>query len=163
MTQPKQLQQVRGGVMLAGALRAHALRRATGRSLPELPVAANVTLLDHWRQQWLALADQCGFQRLPVRVMVDHSLPLSSAAARQGPIELSIEQDPFAYRGPGGLLSDVARHYEADDRLLVVNASQLLSQPFPALVRALAQKEADVSVLAQPDGAPAGVMLVRCG
>jgi NDP-sugar pyrophosphorylase family protein len=160
---PEQLKQVRAAIMLAGALRAHELRRAARRSLLELPVAADVTLLDFWRRQWLSLATQTACQRLPVRVMVDHSLPLSSATARHGPIELSIEQDPVAFRGPGGLLRDVAEHYDDDDRLLVVHAAQLMSQPLTRLAEALAHKDADVAVLAQPDGAPAGMTLLRCG
>jgi hypothetical protein len=148
--------------MLAGALRTDPFRQATQRSLLELPVTAERTLLDHWRRCWSALAEDMGWPRLPVRLMVDHSLPLTSAVMREGAVELNIEQDPFAYRGPGGLLSDLAATYDDDDYLLVVTSSQLLSEPLGPIVEALAERGADVAMLAQPDGAPAGMMLIRC-
>ena len=122
----KTLSGVRAVVMLAGSVRANQLRKATGRSPLEMPVSSNRTVLDEWREQLTAVAEQAGLRELPVRIMVDQSSPLErTSRPSDGPVRLQVERDPSAYRGTGGLLSDLSREYPDDARLMVVHASQL--------------------------------------
>lgn len=154
---------VRAVVMLAGSVRANQLRKATGRSPLEMPVGSNTTVMDHWCGQLAQLADHAGLAELPVRVMVDQSSVLERASKSHGPVRLRVEHDPSAYRGTGGLMSDLAREYPDDARLMIVHASQL---PFEPLAEVLAERvdpTADVTILSDQDGTPSGVMLIRCG
>lgn len=157
------LTDLRAIVLLAGSVRANQLRKATGRCALELPVGSNRTVLDCWREQLVSMAEQLGLTQLPVRVMVDHNSAMQPGVSQHGPIQLSVENDPSALRGTGGLLSDVAAEYGDDDLILVSHASQLLFEPLRDLAGALAQVRADVSMVCAADGTPSGLTLIRCG
>ena len=157
------LQQLRAVVLLGGTVRASALQKVTHRALVDLPVTPGMTVLQWWHRQFCAVAAAIGQQPLTVRLVTDRSAPTPRALGTDGPVNLRIEQDPSEFRGTGGLLSDLARQYDDDDRLLVVNAGQLLWDPMPGMVEALASVDAEVSILAQPDSTPSGLFLIRCG
>lgn len=157
------LNQLRAVVLLAGAVRPSPLQKVTGRALVDLPVTQGMTVLQWWHRQFAALAEALGQQPLLVRLVTDRSAPTPRALGADGPVNLRIEQDPFEFRGTGGLLSDLARQYEDDDRLLVVNAGQMLWDPMPPMVETLGSVDADVTLLVQPDGTPSGLTLIRCG
>ncbi len=158
-----QLSDLRAVVLLAGSVRANQLRKATGRGSLEMPVGSNRTVLDCWREQLVAMAEQTGIENLPVRVMVDQGSGMRPGVTQHGPIQLSIETDPSDFRGTGGLLSDIARNYGDDDLVLVAHASQLLFEPLRDLAGAMADLHADVSMVCAGDGTPGGLTLLRCG
>lgn len=154
---------IRAVVVLAGSVRQTPLRRRSGRSPLAMPVGANRTVLDCWREQLTALAKSLELEHLPVRVMVSSDCGLSPITDRFGPVELSIEVDPSAFRGTAGLLSDVARAYEDDDQLLVIHGGQLLFTSLTQVTHELARCDAMVGMATCPQGVPSGVMLMRCG
>lgn len=154
---------LRAVVLLAGSVRANQLRKATGRCALEMPVGNNRSVLDCWREQLVTMAEQLGIDNLPVRVMVDQASGMTPGVSRHGPVQLSIEIDPGEFRGTGGLLSDVAREYRDDDLILATHASQLLFEPLAGLAEAMAEVEADVSMVCSAEGTPSGLMLLRCG
>ncbi len=157
------LERLRAVILLAGSVRASAWRRAVGRFLLELPIDRQHTVMDCWHGQFSDLAQRLGVERLPVRVIVDRSTPMPASNRWNGTCEVRFEQDPFEYRGTGGLLSDLARQYEDDDVLLVVHAAQVLFDPLSGVVEALGEAAADVTLASERDGSPSGLMLVRCG
>ena len=159
----RQLSRLRAVVLLAGSVRANHLRKATGRCSLEMPVADDRRVLDCWREQLVTLAEQAAIQTLPVRVMIDQGSRMRTGVSRHGPVQLRIENDPSEFRGTGGLLSDLAREYNDDDLILVTHASQLLFEPLAELAGALAEAEADVSMICGRQGEPAGLTLLRCG
>lgn len=157
------LSELRAVVLLAGSVRANQLRKATGRCALEMPVGNHRSVLDCWREQLVTMAEQLGIDHLPVRVMVDQSSGMKPGVTRHGPVQLSIEIDPSEFRGPGGLLSDLAREYRDDDLILVTHASQLLFEPLADLSEAMAGVESDVAMVCSALGTPSGLMLMRCG
>jgi hypothetical protein len=77
-------------------------------------------------------------------------------------VEVIVERDLSPYRGTGGVLRDLSAEYGDEDVLLVANAAQALLLPLPDLALALADFNADVSLISHADGTPSGLMLVRC-
>lgn len=157
------LRNLRAVILLAGTVRANAMRRGVNRFLLELPIDHHRSVMDGWHAHLLSLAQRFEIDRLPVRVIVDRSTPTPAANKWNGRCEVTFEQDPFEFRGTGGLLCDIARQYEDDDYLLIVNAPQLLYEPLSILAESLGQLESDVALVRQPDGTPGGIMMVRCG
>ncbi|MEM8781450.1 MAG: hypothetical protein AAGE65_01220 [Planctomycetota bacterium] len=152
-----------GVVILAGSVRANQLRRATGRSPLEMPIGSSRTVMHEWCDRLSETAEAAGIAELPVRVMVDQGASPDPCAEHHGPLRIRVERDPSAYRGTAGLLHDLAREYPDDAKLLVLHASQL---PFTSLSQALGYEHAvssDVTIVADPDGGPSGIMLLRCG
>lgn len=146
-------------VLLSGSLRASGLGRLP-RSLLDLPLDERTTVLTAWRHQAADLAGALG-RTVPVRLLVDQSGALPAAdASDEG--AFSIERDPLAYRGTGGVLRDIAEHYDDGSYLLVLSAAQLLLEPLSALARQLADVGGDVSLVAHDDATPSGVTLLRC-
>ena len=158
-----QLSDLKAVVLLAGSVRANQLRKATGRGALQMPVGDNRSVLDCWREQLVTMSEQLGMAQLPVRVMVDKGSNLKPGIRQYGPVQMSIELDPSELRGTGGLLSDLAADYEDDDLILVTHASQLLFEPLAELAGALAEVEADLSMICSAQGTPSGLMLIRCG
>jgi len=152
---------IRAVVLLAGSVRATNLRKATDRFVMDLPVTAQKTILDCWHEQLDDLAFELGLDHLPARVMIDRSSNTTTDRPTQSRVQ--IEQDPGAFRGTGGLISDVAKEYADDEYIILANAAQLLLTPLPRLVEAMAEKQADVTLLCDKDNRPSGMTLIRCG
>jgi len=159
----QQLGRVRAVVLLAGSVRATSLRKATDRFVMDLPIDAQKTVLDSWHDQLDDLAFELGLDHLPARVMIDRCSSTSKHTDRPGPTRVQIQQDPLAFRGTGGLVSDIAKEYGDDDYLILANAAQVLLTPLPRLVEAMAEKHADVTLLCDKDHRPSGITLIRCG
>lgn len=157
------LSDLRAVVLLAGDVRTNTLRKLTGRASPSLPVGANRTVLDCWKEQLITLAETLGIQQLPVRVLISRNSGLTPRTERFGPVLLSIEYDPSSFRGTAGLLSDIARSYEDNDQLLVTSAGQILFEPLIRIAMDLYTAGGDFTLGIDPDGVPSGLMLFRCG
>jgi hypothetical protein len=143
-------------------VRPSTLSIATGRSVLDLPLDANATLLNNWLSQAADLSRVAGTDRIPVRILVNHASlePLSADERFFG--SFRVERDLSEYRGTGGVLRDVAADYADDDLILVANAAQILLDPLAAVATALERKGGDVCLVSHEDGTPSGVMLVTC-
>lgn len=157
------LSDLRAVVLLAGDVRTNTLRKTTGRASPSLPVGANRSVLDCWREQLITLAETLGIEQLPVRVLISRNSGLTPRTERFGPVLMSIEYDPSSFRGTAGLLSDIARTYNDDDQLLVTSAGQILFEPLIRIALDLYNAGGDFTLGIDPNGVPSGLMLFRCG
>jgi N-acetylglucosaminyldiphosphoundecaprenol N-acetyl-beta-D-mannosaminyltransferase len=156
------LHRLRALVLLGGSVRPTDLGSATCRSVLDLPLDENGSILTGWLDQAAELARSVGIEKLPVRVMVNHTSiePASADARHYGAFR--VERDRSEYRGTGGVLRDVANDYADDDLIVVANAAQVLLDPLPSIVAALDRAGGDVTVVAHQDGTPSGIMLVAC-
>lgn len=158
-----QLHQLRAVVLLAGSVRPSRLRRASGRTLLDLPVTPSHSVLGRWCDELTRVTEARGLDHLPVRVMFDHAAPSPRTPEDHSRVELRIEKDPYDFRGTGGLLCDLAREYDDDDYILVANASQVLLEPVAGVVNDLFEINADVAMICMHDGTPSDFILMRCG
>jgi hypothetical protein len=156
------LEKIRAVVLLGGQLRPSPLMQAVDRSVLDLPLLEDRTLLNHWLTDIAHLREFAKLERLPARLLVsrDADEPFSVVPSLRD--MLRIERDASEYRGTGGVIADVARAYDPDDFLLVAHAAQLLLEPLHALAMALDHKRSDVAMIAHADGTPGGLMLIRC-
>lgn len=156
---------LRALVMLAGSVSPGRMLQRIGRSLFELPLEKNCTILDGWCREAVEVAGNFGLPTLPVRVLIDRGSPEPATPA--GPsAELSpvtIERDPRELRGTGGVLRDISTGYDDDDVLIVANAAAVPMLPLREVVEALLATDGDVSIVSHQDGAPSGIMVLRCG
>jgi hypothetical protein len=134
------LSRLKALVLLGGHVRPTPLSTSTDRSLLDLPLGEEGSVLNHWLGHASALATAVGMSRLPVRVMVDRNSPepISSELKYFG--SFRVERDRSDYRGTGGVLGDLAVEYDDDDLILVANASQVLIDPLVMLASTLEQK-----------------------
>ena len=152
-------------VLLAGQVRPTDLCAALQRSLLDLPVDAERTVLDVWRRQTHLLAEALGVERLPVRIMVNQQAvrPGVDPPLPGSRVNMRLELDAGEYRGTGGVLRDLAEAYEDDDRIVVANGGQLMAEPLAETVASLLRAGGDVSLISHTDGTPTGLMVIRCG
>jgi hypothetical protein len=161
---------LRAVVLLAASLRPTPLTAAIGRSLLDLPIERDRTLLDLWSEHVGSLAASIGTAPLPLRILRDGDTPAARPSAGAG-AAVSVEVDPAEYRGTAGVLRDVTGGYDDADRVLVVNAAQYLVEPLRETAVLLETVGGGggigggggVSMVAHEDGTPSGAMLVTCG
>ena len=120
-------------VLLGGNVRTSRFGQAIGRSILDLPVEKDQSLLGFWQSQAKDLVRKLGRERLAMRLMLDRGATEPAATTPVESVVLSVERDPYAFRGTGGVLRDLAIAYNDDDYLLVANAGQLLSEPLTDL------------------------------
>ena len=155
------LGRIRAVVLLGGSVTRVPLSAATGRTLLELPLESGRSILDDWQRHVSELACLLERDSLTVRLLLERS-SLALPFLLDPRVDLRVEHDPRPYRGTGGLLRDLAEEYDDDDVLLVGSAAQVLIEPLPDLVRAMAVTGADVCVVSHADGTPSSLLLVRC-
>jgi N-acetylglucosaminyldiphosphoundecaprenol N-acetyl-beta-D-mannosaminyltransferase len=156
------LKRLRGLILLGGSVRPSPLSAAAGRSVLDLPLDVNGSILNFWLAQGLEVADMAGLEKLPVRVLVNHASREPTSAADRYFGTFRVERDLSEYRGTAGVLRDVAADYADDDFILVANACQVLLDPLTAITAALARQGGDVNLVAHDDGTPSGVQLLAC-
>ncbi len=157
------LSRITAAILLCGGVRPTKLSSSIGRSILELPIESNRTLLDDWHDQMKDLARLVDRKGLPVRAIMGGEGEIPAAPVSTGEVVFTVERDPNTFRGTGGVLHDISRGYPEDEYLLVANGAQLLMRPLDELVESLGRCGGDVSVVAHRDGTPSGLMLVRCG
>jgi N-acetylglucosaminyldiphosphoundecaprenol N-acetyl-beta-D-mannosaminyltransferase len=158
----RSLHKLRAMVLLGGSVRPTPLTNSIGRSVLDLPLDGDGSILNHWLAHARELARHAGLEQLPVRVLVNQNSPEPSSAAPRYEGMFRVERDLSEYRGTGGVLRDLAADYADDDLILVANAAQILMDPLAAIAMALDRKAGDFSLVSHNDGTPSGVMLVRC-
>lgn len=156
------LSRLRALVLLGGSVRPSPLAQVSGRSVLDLPLDENGTVLNHWIENAAELAKAVGLDKLPVRVLVNQSSPEPTSAAPKHYGAFRVERDASEFRGTGGVLRDLATDYGDDDLILVANAAQVLLDPLPTIVAAMTRKPGDVAVISHEDGTPSGLMLITC-
>lgn len=154
------LSRLKAVVLLGGHVRPTPLSLSIGRSLLDLPLDENGSVLNHWLNHAGDLARTVGLDKLPVRVMVDRNSPEPISAAVKYYGTFRVERDQSEYRGTGGVLRDLAQNYEPGDLILVANAAQILLDPLSLLASMMDQRNGEVSVISHRDGIPSGIMLV---
>lgn len=150
-------------ILLDGSVRPNPFAAAIGRSLLNLPVDDNLTVLGHWREQAERFARTVRFDRLPMRVFIDRNAPEPKDLSLVERIPVEIDRDPVDFRGSGGLLRDIAVDYRDDDFLLVASGTQILQEAMTDVIQRLLSLRADVAMVAHRDGTPGGMTIVRCG
>lgn len=155
------LRRLRAVVLLAGAVRPMPITAATGRSILDLPIDNEASILQQWIEHAAALARMAELPALPIRTMVNgHSPdPLGAVTASQ---LVRVERDFGEYRGTGGVLRDLCTDYDDDDVILVANGGQILLDPLADIARGLGRLGGDVGLVAHRDGTPSGIMLLTC-
>ncbi|MCC6581320.1 MAG: hypothetical protein IT440_12865, partial [Phycisphaeraceae bacterium] len=156
------LARLRRVVLLAGGVRATLLQSGIGRCILDLPLTQRQTLLNHWQEQVSDLAARLARRSMDILVMIDWTGNEPRSAMMDSPATVTVERDPLELRGTGGVLRDLATHYEDDDYLLVVSARQMMTESLSQLTLDLAATGGDVSIVAHDDGTPSGLQLVRC-
>jgi N-acetylglucosaminyldiphosphoundecaprenol N-acetyl-beta-D-mannosaminyltransferase len=156
------LARLRALILLGGSVRPSALTLTSGRSILDLPLDENGTILAHWTRGAAELAKSVGLESLPVRVMVNQNSPEPASVGAEQYGAFRVERDASEFRGTGGVLRDLATDYGDDDLILVANAAQILLDPLPSIVAAMTRKPGDVSIVSHDDGTPSGLMLITC-
>jgi len=151
-------------ILLAGKVRPSPLSARIGRSILDLPLDAERTLLDLWCQEVSDLSRALGSGPLTMRVVVDQSGHMPSRAHVPDPagVRLIVERDPNEYRGTAGLIKDLASVYPESGLVLVGSAIQLPLEPLPTLTEDLSAEPDGISIVAHSDGSLAGMMMLRC-
>ncbi|QOV91163.1 WecB/TagA/CpsF family glycosyltransferase [Humisphaera borealis] len=156
------LKRLRAVILLGGSVRPSPLSAAASRSVLDLPLDENGSLLNFWLGQCAEVAKLAALEKLPIRVLVNHAArePVSAGEKYMGLFR--VERDLSEYRGTGGVLRDVTAEYAEEDFVLVANACQILLDPLSAITLALARQGGDVNLLSHDDGTPSGVQLLQC-
>jgi hypothetical protein len=152
----------RAVILLAGQVRSTDLSRAAGRSLLDLPIEDDRTVLRLWLSHVRDLAEAWGAPDLPVRILIDRSSQEPTIGPPRDLPRVVVERDAAEFRGTGGLLRDVAMGFAPSDWLLVATAAQIPIAPLTSITPALMANGASVSLIAHSDGTPGGLCLVRC-
>ncbi len=152
---------LRAVVVLAGSVRETPFSRDLGRSPLDLPLRDGETVLQTWCRGAADLARALGLADLPVRVLVNRSAKLPESVSAESDIRVTAEFDPHELRGSAGVLRDIAEDFRPDDVILVGNAYQLVLEPLPDLVAAMARVGGDVTILTGDDQGPMGLKLIR--
>jgi N-acetylglucosaminyldiphosphoundecaprenol N-acetyl-beta-D-mannosaminyltransferase len=140
------LSRLRSIVLLAGQLRPSPLQLAVNRSILDLPVLEDRTLINHWVADSMELAAYAKLERLSVKLLVSRQIDEPTSVMPRFRDRLTVERDASDYRGTGGVIADIARRYDDDDFILVGTAAQLLLEPLPALASALDHKRCDAAM-----------------
>lgn len=156
-------QRLRSIIYMAGSVRPGRLATATQRSLLDLPLERDWTLLDCWHGHAGQLAEAIDSAELQVRILINQQGVAPTTVAGNGRVRMQVERDPQEYRGTAGLLRDATVDYASDDWVLVVGGVQWPVRPLVDMAEQLAEAGSDVALLAQRDGTPCHLMLVRCG
>jgi hypothetical protein len=159
---PRVPKKLAGMILLGGWVRPKELSKVAGRSLLDLPIDAEHSLLAHWLTEAGALCRVGKIDFLPVRILLDQHSPKPTLPVVPEGIALSLEHDPSEFRGTAGVLHDACAKYHDDDLILVANAAQILFCPLYRLLSCLDTLDAGVAMAAHADGTPVTLMLLRC-
>ena len=159
------LETLRAVVLLSGSVWPRPWMAAIGRSILDLPLESERSVLGHWIQAVGGLADEVGLRRLALRVILCRAAPIPTAprSRARASVPLQIERDNMDFRGTGGVLRDLSVAYDKDDYLLVASGAQVLVEDLSSVVRAMGRIGGDVVLLVQADGTAGTLMLIRCG
>lgn len=154
---------IRSIVLLAGAVSPGSLAARLGRSVLDFPVESSMSLLDVWRRRIDALVHDTllDASAMEVRILADEANPLPHVASG-GPLRMYAERDAGRYRGTAGVLRDLCARFRDDDHVVVGTASQCPDDGLLQQLVAESDPSDGVTLGSGRDGAPNGLLLVRC-
>lgn len=149
-------------VLLGGTVRQTELRRAIGRHILQLPIDPERTILTRWTEQVGGFARRLELKSLRLRILLSSDEQFAGEAASTPEAVISVETDPNATRGTGGVLRDLAADLPDRRWLLIANANQaFVGDPVEAVER-LAATGADMALMPAEDGNGGFLLLTRC-
>lgn len=163
MAPADRLKEVRAVILLGGAVRKTNLARGLQRSMLNLPIDQDFSVIEQWGYCIEKLAKFMQRDSLDLRIMVNKRALKPVLPTFGTTVNAVVENDLADFRGTGGVLFDIASDYDDDDYLIVANGAQILMQPFEKTINELAQLEADISLVSHHSGVPSGFLLVRVG
>lgn len=143
-------------LLLAGALKSSSLTAACGMSVLDLWLTRERTVLGLWVD---ALRDAGG--NWEIRVAHNRQTPAPHELGRQQGIDVREVIDSGSYRGPAGVARDATEDLHGESDLLVCESGRWMACGVAPLMQAHRSGGALVTVGVNPDGAPAGVYMVR--
>ncbi|MGE3109770.1 MAG: hypothetical protein AB7G11_06630 [Phycisphaerales bacterium] len=146
-------------LVLAGSLRPSPLASQCGRSVLDLPLSTEHTVLSKW-VQWAAELSS-GAASPEMRVIHDRQTPAPVAPIARSGINVVMEQESKEYRGPAGAAKDACERYAPSSTIILVEGARCLTCSLTGLVRAHAESGAVVTVGCNADRSPAGVYAIR--
>lgn len=147
-------------VLLAGGLKPSPLVQAVGRSVLDLNLTPDRTLLE----LWVAALDGPLWpaSRAPkVYVVCGGNTPNPEPPTIGGGLDVVIQHDRKTFRGPAGAVLDVTEDLAPGDTILVAEGHRTPLDSIDDFLLAHASGGADASVAVNPDGSPAGVYALR--
>lgn len=151
-------------VLLAGGLKPSPLASAAGRSVLDLSADGLRSILEHWLEHIGRVADRAD-RPLDVRVLHGSSLEPARPETVPAHIALRIERETKEFRGPAGVVRDAASDLPESATVLVIEAARWFSGDLLAAVEehfdGRSHRPAAVSVLANRDRTPAGIVLLE--
>lgn len=164
LTTAEVVNDLRAVILLAGRVGRNEFADGVGRSVLDLPVDANTTVLDRWIDTLDRFARAFALPKIHLRVAVDRTGTLPEARVRDAHpmIELEVVRDPEEYRGTAGLVKDLTKGYGEHDQILVATANQIQREPLRDVFQVLWRGDESVSIIPHDGGEFAGVFLLRC-
>ena len=156
------LKRLKAVILLGGKVRQSSLSASIGRSVLDLPIDNQSSILNNWVNQCNELAKRVGLENLTVRVMVDQKAHEPTSIPPGLAHMVKVERDRSSFRGTGGLVADIAKDYDDEDLILVASASQILLDPLAAIAQALDHKTGEFTLISHRDGTAGGIMLLKC-
>ena len=150
-------------IFLDGSARRRSFVDAIDRSLFNLPLNNQTQIITPWMSNLESVATEIGRSSFPVRIVVDEITPPPEVSRTSDTLSVAIETDPSNWRGSAGVLHDVTRGDDKEDFALVISGVQVLLSPLWNLIEEMAEADADITLLADPDGSSVGITLIRCG
>ncbi len=147
-------------LVLAGGLRPSPLSAECGRSVLDLPLATDQTVLMCWLNRFAELGGR-DRSRLEVRIIHNQHTPAPAIPFPPASIEVLIERESRDYRGPAGVAKDACERYDPEATIIVVEGARCVTCAISGLVREHAVSGAAITVGCNPDRSPAGVYAVR--
>jgi hypothetical protein len=167
--QPWTAARLRAAILLGGTVRPSVFGAGIRRSMLDLPVSANQTLLDYWGREFAEVARGLGLPKLAVRLVIGRNCIAPRKPPTADGVRMTVERDPVEFRGTGGVLHDLAMSYDDEDLLMVAVASQLSGESLATRVQRLWNADngkptaGDARLLAGPNQEPTGLLMLRCG
>ena len=158
---------VAGVLLLGGSVAVTPWAHRVRRSLLNLPITDDQTLLERWVQVLEGTRERLGLASLPVYLMVGQGALRPFVGRDTGGLQISIQEDRGAFRGTGGTIGDIAAAFADDECLLVANGLQWMPEEgagwIDRLLAGVTKNEADFLLQVNADGQPLDVMAARAG
>jgi hypothetical protein len=160
-TSRKDLPRLDSCILLAGGLVPSPLAKLTHQLTLELWLTAKETVFGRWCDVLDHLAVNAGIDHPSIRV-VHSGPPYEPTHALTDPrFEVRTLAEPDEFRGPAGVLRDITKNDPPDSVILVAEAARYIAGTLSQLLQDWSVHKPDVLVACTPDGAPAGITLVK--
>ena len=153
-------------ILLAGGLVASPLVEEAKRPVLELWLTARQTVFDRWGDVlYDASYDPFSTREDRPTIHVVHSGPPYAPKDdfRDPRFEVITQAEPGTFRGPAGVLRDVASRYDEDAIILVGEAARYIAGSLDQFLMDWQRTPCDMLIACHSDGEPTGLMIFRQG